>query len=101
MGCEIYVFRKDVQSTTPDHGEVFWDTKSWELGYELTRQGFGDHYKTVTAEFLTELCLEVINNAEYDDCDYSNENIMLLLDQIIQLDPEIVVNSTWFLTLCW
>ena len=101
MGCDIYVFRKDDQSTTPDHGEVFWDTSSWELGYELSRQGFGEHYQAVTTEFLTELCLEIINNAEYVDCDYSNENIMRLLEQIIQLDPKIAVSSTWFLTLGW
>ena len=101
MGCDIYVFRKDQLSTTPDHGEVFWEASSWDLGYEISTHGFGEHYAVVSVKTLITLADELINQFPIREDEYTNEVVTDLLDVFMDLDQDIAQNSTWFLTLSW
>ena len=99
MGCDIYLFRKDDHSETPDHGELFWDAKSWDLGFELSMHGFGDHYEIVTPDDLICLSKELINEGKDDMGEYPEGALKALVESLNDLDLDTKSNSNWFLTM--
>ncbi len=101
MGCDIYLFRKDANSMTPDNGEIFWDAKSWELGHEFACQGFGEQYEAITPDCLISLSKELIDEGKDDMGEYPEGALKALIEDLENLNLETRLNSKWFLTMSW
>jgi hypothetical protein len=100
MGCNVYVFRKDAGSESSDHGEIFWDVKSWDLGHELSIVGgIGLHYQEMTADSIAELARDLIEQGKDDHCEYPDGALHTLLNKLSALDFGEMANSKWYLTL--
>ena len=99
MGCDIYLFRKDASSKSSDHGEIFWDTKSWDLGYELGSFGFGDHYQEICEDVLRELTQDLIDKGNEDYTEYPDGALKALLKNLDDLEEDLRINSIWYLTM--
>lgn len=99
MGCDIYVFRKDASSESSDHGEIFWDVKSWDLGYELACVGIGNHYQEISEDQMRELAQELIDEGKEDCVEYPDGALKALLNDLDDLNEDLRNNSCWFLTM--
>lgn len=101
MGCDIYVFRKDASSKSSDHGEIFWDVKSWDLGYEFGCFGIGDHYQEVSEDQLRELVQDLMNEGKEDYLEYPDGALYALLEELDDLTEDQLNNSRWHLTMSY
>ena len=99
MGCDIYLFRKDACSESLDHGEIFWEVKSWDLGYELALVGMGDHYQAICLDVLHELAQDLIHKGKEDCGEYPDGALKALLEDLGDLDQDQRFNSLWYLTM--
>ena len=99
MGCDIYVFRKDASSESSDHGEIFWDVKSWDLGYEFGCVGIDNHYQKISEDQLRELAQDLIDKGKEDCGEYPDGALKALLEDLDDLDEDLRNNSCWFLTM--
>ena len=101
MGCDIYLFRKDAISESTDHGEVFWDVNSWDLGYELTSFGIGTHYQEMPEDEVRELAQDLIDDGKEDSTEYPDGALKALIKNLDDLDEDLRNNSLWYLTLSY
>lgn len=99
MGCDIYLFRKDASSESSDHGKVFWDVKSRDLGYEFSRFGIGTHYQEIGEDQLRELAQYLIDEGKEDCGEYRDGALKVLLNDLDELEEDLRINSLWYLTL--
>ncbi|QPN64488.1 hypothetical protein [Synechococcus sp. CBW1004] len=99
MGCDIYLFRKDASSQSSDHGEIFWDVTSSDLGYELSCVGIDTDYREFCTDDLRTLTQELIDGDSEDFGEYTDGALKALLKNLDSLSNEQRNNSRWFLTL--